>query len=622
MKRHLPNLVLPSKFIGLVVCCGALALVLNLSSPVQAQTKPRPRTVVLDPMTQELADEYADILEQLRNIISDYSDYLRELGDKDLIAATSFETFNRALAKGTYADSSTILAKDLSAYRAKVASLENECEKTSAARSAKSCRVVRSLSREIRSLSDQLSSYRSHLEEEGQSEEELQRKIKQITAISQEMAKQYSEIARRALEKAGKELEQNELTLPKAPQGGSDVPRPPGKPSGRAPRSHRSDHGDEVGTKRTSNGVMSVSSMSIPVVISNPNGSVELTGTSGKSISASLEFEVAAGSLSREREIADGVGLKLANETGRYLVEASAPQLSDPKTRILRNALVVSVPAGLRVECRGAYGDQTISDLTGPLRVSAQYATVDISNCTAGVDVSNSMGSVTLSDITGIVRATNSYGDIEISDCRGDLQITNAFSGIDLSGCRGKVNIHNSGATSVSDQVGPVSINNQYGEVSITNVQGDVEIHNAYKAVTVENVTGRTFIENNYSPIRVVSLRGRTKLINQYALISGEDIRGPLDIVGQGGAIELSLTEPLSGPSSINSTYGPVRLEVLRSLDLIITARTSFGEISGSLPFTVQSEGSSRSGVVRLGRARDSLSIIGINASIELSGSR
>lgn len=609
-------------FRGLVVCGSALIISLNLSSPVSAQTTPRPKAVVLDPVTQELADEYADILEQLQNIISDYTDYLREIGDKDLIASTSFETFNRGLAGGKYADSSSALTKDLSAYRSKITSLENECDKTSATRSAKSCRVVRSLSREIKSLLDQLSAYQSHLEEGGQSEEELQRKIKQITIISQEMAKQYSEAARKALEKASQELERTELTLPKAPQGGEQVPHLPDRPSGRVPKPVKPERGNEVGTQRTSNGVMSITSMSIPLVIINPNGSIELTGTSGKSISASLDFEVAASSLSREREIADGMGLKLASETGRYLVEASVPRFTDPKSRILHNALVVSVPAGLRVECRGAYGDQTISGLSGPVKVSAQYATVDISDCTGGADVSNSMGSVTLSNITGLVQAANSYGDIEISDCRGDLHIANTFSGISLSGCRGKVTVQNSGETSVSDQVGPVSIKNQYGEVSVTNVQGDVEIHNAYKAVTVENVTGRVFIENNYSPIKVASLRGRTKLINQYALISGEDIRGPLDIVGQGGAIELSLTEPLSGPSSINSTYGPVRLEVLRSLDMIITARTSFGEISGSLPFTVQSEGTTRLGVVRLGRAKDSLSIIGTNASIELSGSR
>jgi hypothetical protein len=628
MKEHLVGLTDSIEFRRVILWITTIAMLVGLPLALAAQTAPKqstrakaPKAVVLDPAAQDLADEYADILEQLQNIISDYTDYLADIGDKELISAMSFETFNRSFARGIYSDSAGALSKDLNGYETRLASLEKECDQKSSVQSAKACRVIRSLSRGIKSLSDQLSAYLSHLDENVSSEEELERKLKKIAVISEEMARQYSEVARKALEKVGRELERSELTLPKAPQSG-ELPHPPGKPAVRVLKQVRTGHPDEVGTQRTSNGVMIVTSFSIPVVITNPNGSIELTGTSGKSIEASLEFEVAAASLSREREIASEMGLKLSCESGRYLVEATAPQLSDPKSRILHNALVVAVPAGLHVECKGAYGDQTISGLTGPVNVSAQYATVDISDCSGGVTVSNSMGSISLSNITGLIQAVNSYGDIQISDCRGDMQITNAYSGIDLSGSRGKVSIQNSGETSVSDQIGPVTIRNQYGKVSVTNVQGEVDIHNAYQTVTVENVTGRAYVENNYSPIRVVSLHGNTKLVNQYALISGEDIRGPLDIVGQGGAIELALNGPLSGPSSIISTYGPVRLEISRSSDLIITARTSFGEISSSLPITVQSEGTTRSAVMRLGRARDSLAIVGTNASIEISDSR
>ena len=628
MKTELPFRPASSTVLRLLLLTLASVLLSGLFASLAAQTTPKAkasagaaRAVTLDPAAQELADEYSDILERLQDIISDYTDYLSEIGDKDLITSTSFVTFNRAFAAGKYADSSDALKNDLSAYQTKLTSLDQECEKTRSSRSAKACRVVRSLLREINALSNQLSAHTTHIEECAQSEADLKRKMKQITELSQEMAKQYAEIARKAMDKANQELGKTELSFPKAPLGGQSTPRPPVKPTIRVYRPSHTGGPDEVGTQRSANGVITVTSFSIPVVILNPNGSIQITGTSGKTIEASLDFEVSAASLAREKEIVSEIGLKLSGDQGQYRVEVTAPQLSDPKSRLLRNELVVSVPAGLRVQCKGAYGDQSISGLTGPVNASAQYATVDISDCSGGVTVINSMGPVSLSSISGQISVTDSYGDIDISDCRGDMLLMNAYAGIDVSSSRGKIGVQNSGETTVTDHTGPVTIRNQYGEVSVNNVQGDVEIHNAYQSVSVDNVTGRVYVENNYSPIRISSVHGRLKLVNQYATISGEDIRGPFDVIGQGGAIDLELSGPLVGPSTINSTYGAIHLDVGRPSDLLINARTSFGDISSSLPITVNAEGSTKTGVVRIGRGRDSLSIIGTNASIEISGS-
>jgi hypothetical protein len=65
-----------------------------------------------------------------------------------------------------------------------------------------------------------------------------------------------------------------------------------------------------------------------------------------------------------------------------------------------------------------------------------------------------------------------------------------------------------------------------------------------------------------------------------------------------------------------------VQIDVTEPINLYIDARTTFADISSSLPMKMTSEGSTRSGVLRLGTGRDSLSIIGTNAAIKISGGR
>lgn len=604
--------------VGCCLCGFALA---------QTAPKPTPKIVHIqhslsDETAQELADEYSDILERLHDVITDYTDYLKEVGDNNLTAAASFQVFNEAFKNGDYAGDPSKLSQDLTAYLDKLATLDKECAQRGTDRSAKACRVVRSLKREMSVVSEELSAHRGNLSECRASDEEMKKAFKQVMILSKEMAAQYAEVARKAMEKAGDELQRVELTVPNAPQAG-DAPTPPSTRSVvRIKRIRPADHSHEAGTQRNSNGVITVTSTAHPVHIINPNGSIEITGSSGKSIEASLEIEVAAGSRAREKELADAIGLNLSGESDGYRVEITVPRLSDPQTKILTNALVVSVPSNLRLICTNAYGDLTVSGMTNQVTATSSYSSMDISDCDHGVTVVNSMGGIALSNIAGQISATDSYAPIEVTDCNGDITITNAYSSVDLSNSRGKVVIQNTGQVSVSEHVGPVSISNQYGEVTVTNIRGNLDVQNAYQQVSVEEVIGQARIENSYSPIKVSAISGRAKLINRFAPISGEDMRGPFDVISQNGAIDLELAAQLKGMSSINSTYGPVRIDVTEPINLYIDARTTFADISSSLPMKLTSDGSTRSGVLRLGTGRDSLSIIGTNAAIKISGSR
>ena len=594
-----------------------------------AQTAPKPAPKIIhiqrslsDETALDLANEYSDILERLHDVTTDYTEYLKEVDDDDLTTAASLRIFNQAFKSGDYADDPSKLSQDLTTYLNRLSGLERECSQPGTHRSAKACRVVRSLKREMSSVSEELSAHRANLSACRASDEEMQKAFQQVMILSKEIAAQCAEVARQAVEKAGDELQRVELTVPNAPQAG-DVPAPPPTRSViRIKRVRPADHPHEAGTQRNSNGVITVTSTSLPVHISNPNGSIEITGNSGKLIEASLEIEVAAGSRAQEKELAAAIGLNLSGESDGYRVEITVPRLSDPQSKILTNALVVSVPSNLRLTCTNAYGDLTISGMTNQVTATSSYSSMDISDCNGGVTAVNSMGSMSLSNITGPIEATDSYAPIEVTDCNGDMTITNSYSSVDLSDSHGKVVIQNTGQVSVTEHVGPVSISNQYGEVTVTNIRGNLDVQNAYQQVSVEEVIGQARIENSYSPIKVSAISGRTKLINRFAAISGEDMRGPFDIVSQNGAIDLELAAQLKGMSSINSTYGSVQIGVTEPINLYIDARTTFADISSSLPMKMTSAGSTKSGVLRLGTGRDSLSIIGAGAAINISGSR
>lgn len=605
---------------------GAVCLCLSVS-PVASQTKSTPKAykVELDETAQELADEYTDIIEKLEDLIVDYSDYLGEIGDKALTNELSFEKIGTSLKSSTYQDNPDILMSDLDAYISKLNRIERECGSSSTTRTAKGCRVVRGLLREMDLISEQLQSYQEHLEESSYSQDQVRKALKNAFKADKYMNKEAFDVARKAMEQAAKELQRIDLTAPQAPHGVA-VPTPPPVPSVRSYTKSKKGaaawSAPVAGTQRSANGFIRVESMSLPVYISNPNGSIVVTGTSENQITASLDYEISSSSRVREKELADSIELLLLGDRKGYNVAVTVPRLSDPQTQIARNELVVEVPSGLRLVCKAAYGDVTISGMTGGVEATSSYASLNISDCSAGVKATNSMGQISLSDCGGDLTVQNSYAGIELNQCNGTISITNAYAPVVVSDSRGKIMVFNTGEVSVSDHAGPLAIINQYGPVTVTNVKGEVSIQNAYQEITAQNIEGHCNIENSYSPITVTEISGTARLTNRFSAINAEDLTGPFDVTNQNGEIAIVLGRTITGPCSINTAYAPIRVDIPRSTNLLIYAKTSNGEITSSFPVENSSSGAVRLGVIRLGSARDSISITNQGAAIEISASR
>ena len=607
---------------------SAVFLLCLLVSPAVSQIKSTPKApkAVLDESAQELADEYTDIVEKLQDLIIDYSDYLGDIGDKALISDLSFDKIGTSLKSSAYQDNPDQLLSDIDAYLSKLNRIDRECGSSSTTRSAKGCRVVRSLLREMDLIGEQLQSYQEHLEESSYSQEQVRKALKNAFKSDKYMNKEAFDAARKAMEQAAKELQRIDLTAPQAPHGVA-VPTPPTPvPSVRsytkAKKGAAAWSAPAAGTQRSANGFIRVESISLPVYISNPNGSIEVTGTSENQITASLDYEISSSSRVREKALADSIGLQLLGDRKGYTVAVTVPRLSDPQTQIARNALVVEVPSGLRLICKASYGDVSISGMTNAVEAVSSYASLDISDCSAGVKATNSMGQINLSDCGGDLLVQNSYAGIELSQCSGTISITNAYAPVAVSDSRGKIMIFNTGEVSVSDHAGPLAIINQYGPVTVTSVQGEVSIQNAYQEITAQSIDGHCNIENSYSPITVSEISGSARLTNRFAAINAEDLTGPFDVTNQNGEVAIVLGRMLTGPCSINTAYAPVRLDIPRSTNFLIFARTSNGEISSSFPVEKSSNGAVHSGIIRLGSPRDSISMVNLGAAIEISASR
>jgi hypothetical protein len=609
----------------ILAACGLLAALLLSPAATFSQDTPHPYIfagVPVDETAQELADEYTDILERLQDLIVDYTDYLGDIGDKNLTAELSFSTFATALNTSAYEDDPDKLAADLDAFSQKLSMIDRDCGKHDTKRTAKGCRVARSLSREINLLQEQLASYEDQVEETSYSRDQIRRALKEAFAGNKETNKAALDIARKAMEQAAKELQRIDLTSPQAPHGAA-TPAPPAVRSyTKTKKSATTWKSTGSGTQRNASGVIAVTSPNLPVYISNPNGGIEITGSTDKSITASLEFEVSASSRTREKELAEKIGLELSGERSEYKVVVNVPQLSDPQTQILHNMLTVSVPATMKLYCKSAYGGVVISGMSGPVDATSSYASMEISGCSAGLRANNAMGELSIADCGGDLLIQNSYAGIELSRCNGTISVTNSYAPITVSNSRGRMTIANTGEISVTGHTGPVAITNQYGTVMVSDVKGEVSVRNAYQAITLENIEGRTLAENSYSPISVSDINGMVKLVNRYSEITGENLTGPFDVSNQNGEVELVLGRAVSGPCVINTAYAPVRIDVPRTANLLILAKTSNSEITSVFPLEQSRNGLLQSGVIRLGSAKDSISIINQNGEIEISASR
>ncbi len=247
----------------------------------------------------------------------------------------------------------------------------------------------------------------------------------------------------------------------------------------------------------------------------------------------------------------------------------------------------------------------------GDARIDASNGEIEIFKVDGDLNVSNSFGAVRLESITGDVYAQNANAVIEIKGVGGRLKASNSFAPIYIDGVEKNADIASSNAEiSLENVRGDVLIDNSFGNVSLEMVDGYIRVKNSNAAVSVSSAKKGTSITNQFGPVYLTSvdgnviinnknasvdladIRGSATIRTSFGLVSGENLKGPLIINNENGSIDLAeLYLQREDSCQFSTTFGDIRLALLKPLNYNISAQTTFGEIQSDMPLVYTTSG-------------------------------
>jgi hypothetical protein len=638
----------------------ALCLVMVVAGSITAQTPIPPtirsgedqtkqRKIVLDKDARLLADEYADLLRQLQDVVKDYSGYLQdEQSTRIRKYRESLLRLKDMLAGGVYVEHTDKLSADLYLQLEELSSLESEIRESSEVYSMRTYRLIKSLHRELAGINDLVD---NDLTERLGEQEEYQKAIEdyvravlanisvqvqtapdgQTTVIVQN-PKGWATAPKPSGSKRVKIVE-----VPTHPEGTAGaavvpvppipddsgyrivVPVPPTATAPPVPQEARS-YGKTIvdGVEKEFDDSIEVVSPKGSVRVDNKMGEITVVGSGTNYVKAYLVISYKAESRSMEKQFANMVKLTVQRVGDNYTVTSSLPRLEGSGVKIGSSELVVELPARHPLLIANSFGSVEVTDMQADVEVTSSYSQIDVSNVSGAVKIASTTGEVSLSEVKGKIKISNSFAPITISSCRGDMDIVGTYCPVTISESRGTVTLRNSGAVEVTDHTGDLTLDNSFGPIEVRDIRGSVSATNKFQPVTVSSVRGAVSIEGMNSPIELSDISGSVVANTRFGQITAEDLQGPITLSNQGGNITVTLGDEFHGSSSITSTAGNISLGIPEGINLLVSAKTTAGSISSFKPLRLTEDGFNKSGTLRLGSGRDSLKLVATNASINI----
>lgn len=612
--------------------------------------------VALSEEARELGREYVEILTDLKRLTADYAKYLAELKTEDAQKERQqLQLLAQRLATGAYLENLERLALDLERTRGELSEREPELRQGN----RDLYKITRNLRLELHALQTVL---RDVVEERHRATEELAARIS--TVIEQGNGK--GSLDRQKLKKilvmlqteaggmsAAPEIHVlEELYVPDfdfdydfdmdfeedsmvvfvhgeslqvvVPRMSPQPPKPPKPPKtvvvGPKNLVFTGSSGATTILKEFTDSI-EVESAQTPISIINPLGDIHLTSWDQRSVLVRSQIQISSDQAGKAEELMEKVRLTLSHDGDQVLVEYTVPSLCDPQVTINSEYLEIVVPRDNAVSCSGSFGTITSSGLQNQLTVEGHHATIDVADHVGNVAVSNRMGPVALINVEGAMAVTNARDSIVLVDCRGPMTVENRFGPIELRNCNGDARITNTGPVEIGGHAGQVNIGNSNGAVAIRRSIGDFTVHNSLAPVTVEYVEGSIILGNTRAPIIISDMVGSIQAKNQFGLIRASYFTGPIDLTSIRGKVVLLLDREASGPGTVTSNSGYVQLVMEPDINLLVKARTEGGLIQSSLTAaSISTAGSVKSAELALGRASQSMTVNGTNATIVFSG--
>lgn len=602
----------------------------------------------LDFQSRDLAEEYANILDNLLDVLEDFDDYLEGMqSSKSDHRLGQVKTLQRKLRKGSYTDATESLMDDIDAAIGEIKAIERQHRVDHNTNRPRCCRLSRNLRKELIVLSELIEDYVDQRATQVINREDMKKYVEGSLIYlqslenfeklhhNQEMTEVELDALREALSKLEimgidlsiqEAIEATRLALEAMPEL-TVLPRIPPPEARRVPPTPEApaiifhpQKGHRIGARHESKGMVTVRDRSLPLEIENRSGDIVITSGAQDVITANLVLEVAASSHTKEKDYLKKATLAIGQDGSRYFVTVDLPRMRDARTELLSSTLTIAVPSMDNLNCRNRFGRVTITDYVGDVTVEGESSYIELREIDGNVNVVNRSGPVTLFDIKGKVEVKTSYAPIDISRCSGNMFLRNKYSSITMANNTGRLEIENTGLIELSHHEGDIYIENAYGVVEIDDVNGKAIIKNGYQPIIISDITGTVDLENEYAEISAEKIGGSLRAINNHGPIYIENLNGPIDLNNHGGDINVMLSQGFLGGSSITSRDGKVVISFAKQPDLILSIHTRGGSISSSLPISVQTRGEAKSARLVLGDGGRLLDLSGSNSAIVIHG--
>jgi DUF4097 and DUF4098 domain-containing protein YvlB len=356
----------------------------------------------------------------------------------------------------------------------------------------------------------------------------------------------------------------------------------------------------------------------LPIHVQNPIGQVTVIGWPGNTAVVRAEVEVAAKSENQARSLMEQIELQLNQRADMLTIEAVMPTLSDPTKRVVSCNMHLKIPHKNTVVVTSSFGDIHLSKMQAPVTIKGSNSRVTVDQLSGDLVINTTVSDLFLDEISGTATISNTLGSIEMSDVSGNVTITNSTGSVAINNSRGSATIRNSGPIEVREHNGPVDIDNSNGAVLVRHVQGDLLARNANQPLRVESITGATTISNINASIAARDIRGLLTATNTQGAIDAIDLFGPIHLTNTRGTIGVTLSDADYTGSTINSSFGVIKLRLANNANLTLNAEAVGGHIQSQLPVALSRVGETQTGTLKVGDGHATVTVKGTNSSITI----
>lgn len=186
-----------------------------------------------------------------------------------------------------------------------------------------------------------------------------------------------------------------------------------------------------------------------------PSGNVNVTGTSGKTLSyfgalTALHQKTQADA---NQFIQSEWKVEQSGDTLKLFLQQPLSQRVGLNASWKSPYLKVQIPKAMSTEIRTSNGSVNINGMDAKCIVRTSNDTVTTTNINGSVNVTTSNGKTTLQNITGSVTVRDSNGGIDASTIRGSVNFQTSNSAINLNTVNGSAMVHTSNGAIMASSV-------------------------------------------------------------------------------------------------------------------------------------------------------------------------